>query len=60
VTNRSAPDATVVPILVYEDVAEAIEWLCRVFGFSERLRAGRGEVVSHAQLTFGNGAIMIG
>jgi len=49
-----------VPILVYEDVAEAIEWLSRVFGFSERLRAGRGGVVSHAQLTFGDGAIIIG
>ena len=48
------------PILVYEDVAEAIDWLCRAFGFSERLRAGRGEVVSHAQLTFRDGAIMLG
>ena len=30
-SNRSAPSATVVPILVYEDVATAIEWLCGVF-----------------------------
>jgi uncharacterized glyoxalase superfamily protein PhnB len=59
-TNRSAPDATIVPILVYEDVAEAIEWLCRVFGFTERLRLARDGVVSHAQLLFGNGAVMIG
>src|SRR5262249_44241809 len=59
-TNRSAPDATVVPILVYRDVAEAIEWLCRAFGFGERLRAGRGDAVTHAQLVVGDGAIIIG
>jgi uncharacterized glyoxalase superfamily protein PhnB len=34
VVNRSAPRATVVPILVYEDVAKAIEWLCDTFGFT--------------------------
>ena len=28
-----------VPILVYEDVGRAIDWLCSVFGFSECLRA---------------------
>src|SRR5260370_7668039 len=59
-TKRSAPDATIVPSRVYEDVAGAIEWLCRVFGFTERLRLARDGVVSHAQLLFGNGAVMIG
>ena len=29
VTNRSAPTATIVPILIYEDVRQAIDWLCR-------------------------------
>jgi hypothetical protein len=28
VVNRSAPRAMVAPILVYEDVAKAIDWLC--------------------------------
>ena len=61
VLNRSAPRAIVVPILVYEDVTAAIEWLCSAFGFIERLRAGApGGVVSHAQLTVGDGAIMLG
>jgi uncharacterized glyoxalase superfamily protein PhnB len=61
VVNRSAPRATVVPILVYEDVAKALEWLCAVFGFSERLRAtGPGGSVMHAQLAIGDGAVMIG
>jgi uncharacterized glyoxalase superfamily protein PhnB len=60
ITNRSAPTATVVPILVYEDVALAVEWLCRAFDFSERLRLERNGTVSHAQLEVGDGAIMVG
>jgi uncharacterized glyoxalase superfamily protein PhnB len=59
-TNRSAPNATIVPILIYEDVGQAIEWLCQTFGFNERLRAERDGVVSHAQLTVAEGAIMLG
>lgn len=58
--NRSAPAATVVPILVYEDVGAAIEWLCRVFGFKERLRIERDGVIGHAQLAIAEGAVMIG
>ena len=59
--NRSAPNAAVVPILIYPDVAAAIEWLCDAFGFQERLRAsGRDGIVGHAQLTSGGGDIMIG
>ncbi|HEV8370208.1 MAG TPA: VOC family protein [Pyrinomonadaceae bacterium] len=59
--NRSAPGATVVPILVYEDVTKAIEWLCNTFGFKERLRAGApGGSVSHAQLAIAEGAVMLG
>jgi len=61
VVNRSAPTATVVPILVYEDVAAAIDWLCDTFGFAERLRAaGPGGAVSHAQLAVAEGAVMLG
>jgi uncharacterized glyoxalase superfamily protein PhnB len=61
VVNRSAPQATVVPILVYEDVVKAIDWLCDVFGFSERLRAaGPGGSVTHAQLAMAEGAVMVG
>jgi uncharacterized glyoxalase superfamily protein PhnB len=61
VVNRSAPRATVVPVLVYEDVAKAVDWLCAAFGFSERLRAeGPRGLVSHAQLEVGEGALMLG
>jgi uncharacterized glyoxalase superfamily protein PhnB len=59
-TNRSAPTATVVPILVYPDVGSAVEWLCQTFGFSERLRFERDGVIGHAQLAVGEGAIMLG
>ena len=58
--NRSAPSATVVPVLIYPDVGEAVTWLCRVFGFSERLRAVREGVVGHAQLSVGECALMLG
>jgi uncharacterized glyoxalase superfamily protein PhnB len=61
VINRSAPRVAVVPILVYEDVGTAIDWLCRMFGFTERLRAaGPGGVIAHAQLAIADGAVMLG
>lgn len=61
IVNRSAPTATVVPVLVYDDVAEAIAWLCGAFGFSERLRyVGRDGRITHAQLSIAESAIMLG
>ena len=60
VTNRSAPTATIVPILIYEDVGRAIEWLCEAFGFSEHLRVERDGIIGHAQLAVAEGAIMLG
>ena len=59
-TNRSAPGSTIVPIVVYEDLAAMIDWLCRAFGFRERLRAERNGIVNHAQLSFRDGDIMVG
>jgi len=54
-TNRSRPSSTVIPVLVYPDVAQAVEWLCGAFGFVERLRIG-----SHrSQLTVGDGSIVV-
>lgn len=38
--NRSAPSATVTPVLVYPDVRAAVAWLEAAFGFRERLRIG--------------------
>ena len=39
-TNRSIPDATVIPVLVYPDVRAAVAWLSDAFGFVERVRIG--------------------
>src|SRR2546422_5856671 len=61
ILNRSAPAAIIVPVLIYEDVGKAIDWLWGAFGFTERVRAGgRDGRVTHAQLSVGEGAIMLG
>jgi uncharacterized glyoxalase superfamily protein PhnB len=60
IVNRSAPRASVVPVLVYEDVNRAIDWLCNTFGFRERLRMTASGSVIHAQLEVGDGALMLG
>lgn len=53
--NRSMPTAVVIPELAYPDVREAVGWLCRVFGFSERLQIGN----HRAQLSFDGGAVIV-
>ncbi len=55
-SNRSIPSATVVPVLIYPDVREAVEWLGGAFGFAERVRIGQGH---RAQLSFGDGAVIV-
>lgn len=55
--NRSIPGSTVIPVLIYPDVREAVDWLCAAFGFVERLRIGENH---RSQLTFGDGALIIG
>jgi uncharacterized glyoxalase superfamily protein PhnB len=53
--------ATVVPCLRYRDAPAAIEWLCDTFGFEKHLVApGEGGTIAHAQLSFGNGMVMLG
>ena len=55
-----ARDATVIPTLRYRDAHAAIAWLCRAFGFERHLAvAGEDGAIAHAQLTFGNGMIML-
>lgn len=39
-TNRSAPPATVTPVLIYPDVRAAVAWLDSALGFEERVRIG--------------------
>ncbi|HEY6901087.1 MAG TPA: VOC family protein [Puia sp.] len=50
----------VIPMIAYEDGVTAIEWLCRVFGFTEKLRwlddSGR---LSHGEIAIGDQVIML-
>ena len=55
--NRSIPSAVVIPVLIYPDVTEAVDWLCAAFGFAERLRIGENH---RSQLSVGDGAVIIG
>jgi uncharacterized glyoxalase superfamily protein PhnB len=53
--------ATVIPCLRYRNAPAAIEWLCQAFGFEKHLVVpGEGDTIVHAQLSFGNGMIMLG
>jgi uncharacterized glyoxalase superfamily protein PhnB len=53
--NRSIPSDTVIPVLVYPDVREAVEWLTNAFGFEERLQIGENH---RSQMRFGDGAVI--
>jgi uncharacterized glyoxalase superfamily protein PhnB len=56
-TNRSAPPATVSPVLVYPDVRAAVAWLESAFGFEEKVRIGDGH---RAQMRVGaDGSIVV-
>jgi len=55
--NRSIPSSTVIPVLIYPDVREAVDWLVAAFGFAERVWIGENH---RAQLSFGDGAIIVG
>jgi|SRR5262245_23475835 len=53
--------ATVISCMRYRNAPAAIEWLCRAFGFERHLVVpGEDGTIVHAQLSFGNGMIMLG
>ncbi len=54
--NRSIPPSTVIPVLVYPDVREAVAWLSTAFGFVERTRIGESH---RAQMSIGDDGAMI-
>ena len=54
--NRSAPPATVTPVLVYPDVRAAVAWLEAAFGFEERVRIGDAH---RAQMRVGPDAAIV-
>lgn len=52
----------VTPYLLYEDVAAALDWLAKAFGFTEHLRFSDPEgQVTHAEMSYEEGGrIMLG
>ena len=53
--------ATVIPGMRYRNAPQAIDWLCQAFGFKPHLVVpGENGTIAHAQLTFGNGMVMLG
>lgn len=51
--------STIIPALRYRDALAMIDWLCSAFGFTRNAVYADGDIVHHAQLTFGNGMIML-
>lgn len=46
--------------LYYDDAPQAIDWLCKAFGFEVRLKVeGDGGRIEHSELVFGEGVIMV-
>ncbi len=46
--------------LTYDNAADAIDWLCRAFGFTERLAVpGPDGTVRHSELSFGAAVVMV-
>ena len=61
--TKNRPDGmpSVVPMLSYEDVGAAADWLTSAFGFRERLRyAEPNGLVSHLELEVADGLVMLG
>ncbi len=55
VKNPSMPPGVIIPVLIYDDVTTAVEWLCSTFGFKERLRIGN----HRCQLVFSGASIVV-
>ena len=53
--------STIVPGHRYRNAAAAIDWLSKVFGFERHaVYEGENGSIGHAELTLGNGMIMLG
>ena len=57
--NRSVPADVILPHITYENVADAIGWLAKAFGFTEHYRYGGDGRVDGAQMHLGDAWIML-
>jgi uncharacterized glyoxalase superfamily protein PhnB len=63
IMSKHAKDcrSSIIPSLRYRDALAAIDWLILAFGFERQaVYLGADKAVMHAQLTFGNGMVMLG
>jgi len=59
--TAKATRATTIPCVRYHDAPAAIDWLCQAFGFEKQLVVPDNDGgIAHAQLSFGNGMVMLG
>ncbi len=55
---RSPSD--IYPSLTYNNAPAAITWLCKAFGFTQRMVVpGEGDQIMHSELSLGTGVIMV-
>jgi uncharacterized glyoxalase superfamily protein PhnB len=53
-------NSTTVPILRYRKASQAIDWLCKAFGFEVFLKvSGDGDKIEHARLTLETNMVML-
>ena len=60
-TSTKQTRCTTIPTMRYRDARTAIGFLCDVFGFEKHaVYEGEDGTIGHAELTLGNGMIMLG
>ena len=53
--NRTMPSNIIIPVLHYINLDQAIDWLCKCFGFKQRWRVGN----HRAELSYAGGTIAV-
>lgn len=60
-TNPPDNFPRITPYLYYKNVAQALDWLARTFGFTERVRMpGPDGGIMHAEMEWAEGVVMLG
>lgn len=63
VANPPVGTPRIVPFLIYDDVATAMDWLISAFGFEERPRTripGPDDTIEHVELELQGGVVTLG
>src|SRR3984893_15540817 len=59
--DTQSTHARIIPGMRYRNAPAAIEWLCKAFGFEKHVVVpDQDGGIAHAQLSFGDGMIMLG